>query len=228
MKLFRNYQHNIACAAALAACASLAACSWGPPQPEKVDGAERHDFNTPTAADAYTSFAQKSKDAVAVKQRMRFLAAVERATKPANDVERRSLAARQVASQVIEANGRNAVYRFTFAFNNATLDVPALVSRSLVNAATKATRIEVRGRTDAIRDTHADKRIALARAVAAKDFLVENGIDASKIVVSSLASGGFRTENISDGGRAQNRRVEIELVGVDATAVKSELIASNR
>jgi outer membrane protein OmpA-like peptidoglycan-associated protein len=84
--------------------------------------------------------------------------------------------------------------------------------RILVPAARAAERIDIRGRTDARIAGTEDARIALGRALAARQFLVEQGVNGSKIRIASLAAGDFLAPARTDAGRALNRRVEIELV----------------
>jgi outer membrane protein OmpA-like peptidoglycan-associated protein len=84
--------------------------------------------------------------------------------------------------------------------------------RALVPAAKAAQRINLRGRTDARIAGRNDARIAFGRALAARQFLIEQGIDGSKIKVFALSAGDFLAPTKSEAGRALNRRVEIELV----------------
>jgi outer membrane protein OmpA-like peptidoglycan-associated protein len=94
--------------------------------------------------------------------------------------------------------------------------------RTLVPAAKAAQRITLRGRTDARVAGRDDARIALGRALAARQFLVEQGVDGSKIKVISLSSGDFLAPVRTDAGRALNRRVEIELVDRRYAALKRQ------
>jgi outer membrane protein OmpA-like peptidoglycan-associated protein len=92
--------------------------------------------------------------------------------------------------------------------------------RTLVPAAKAAERINVRGRTDARIAGSNDPRIALARALAVRQFLVEHGVDGSKIKVFALSAGDFIAPARTDEGRALNRRVDIELVDRRHAALK--------
>lgn len=83
---------------------------------------------------------------------------------------------------------------------------------ALVTAAKAAQRIYLRGRTDARIAGSDDARIAFGRALAARQFLIEQGVDSSKIKVYALSAGDFLAPANSEAGRALNRRVEIELV----------------
>jgi outer membrane protein OmpA-like peptidoglycan-associated protein len=99
---------------------------------------------------------------------------------------------------------------------------PEHLRAALLKAAKAAAHITIRGRTDATTADDVDTRIAWGRAAHARAFLVENGVDAKKIQVRFLAAGGFIADDSTPAGRALNRRVEIEMVGVDLGAVSLE------
>ncbi len=73
-------------------------------------------------------------------------------------------------------------------------------------------RIEVRGRTDNPRPTNGDERVARARAEAARDWLIGQGIPAGKISVNYVSAGDYASNNRVSSGRALNRRVDIEII----------------
>lgn len=85
------------------------------------------------------------------------------------------------------------------------------VAELLVSVATAADRVKVRGRTDSVVPGSMDGKIARERALSARTFLVDRGVDPSKIEVSSLAAGDFIAPNTAE-GKSLNRRVEIEFV----------------
>ena len=85
------------------------------------------------------------------------------------------------------------------------------VAGILIASAKAADSINVHGRTDARVAGPADARIALARAMGARKFLVDHGINPEKIKVFSQADGGFAAPNVTKEDRAMNRRVEIVL-----------------
>jgi outer membrane protein OmpA-like peptidoglycan-associated protein len=107
------------------------------------------------------------------------------------------------------------VLRFPQASGQASFAPSPAVSALLHKAAALATRIEVRGRTDAGRADARNRRLAAARAARARQFLLDNGVAPSKLRASFLAAGGFIADNRTDAGRARNRRVEIELIGLE-------------
>ena len=97
--------------------------------------------------------------------------------------------------------------RYSTAFNPGSE-----VATVLIQSAKTADRINISGHTDARVAGPRDAKIALGRALAARNFLVNNGVVAEKINVFSQADAGFIAPNITK-GRALNRRVEIEFFG---------------
>lgn len=108
------------------------------------------------------------------------------------------------------------ILRVSFDFDSAKFEPPADKQAQLLADAKAATLINVRGRTDSPVADAPNYRIALARAIAARDWLAQRGIDTKKIRVFSLPAGAFIADNSTEAGRRQNRRVEIELLGKEA------------
>lgn len=95
-----------------------------------------------------------------------------------------------------------AIVRVSFPTSSTDFKPSADVARVLVSSAKEAQAINVRGRTDARIAGPADAKIALDRALSARKFLVNNGIDGKKIKVFSTAAGDFTAPNLTDEGRA--------------------------
>ena len=74
-----------------------------------------------------------------------------------------------------------------------------------------ATRIEIRGHTDASGDEAWNRRLSLARARAVADHIVAKGIDPERLIVSGLGSSDPITDNSTARGRETNRRIEFVL-----------------
>lgn len=100
----------------------------------------------------------------------------------------------------------------TFPFNGTAFLPDDDLAAVLVPAAQRAERINLRGRTDSLIADAANARVALGRAMAARSYLIQHGVEAKKIRAFSRAAGDFRADNATDEGRAANRRVEIELI----------------
>lgn len=116
----------------------------------------------------------------------------------------------RVEHQLIQA--ATAIVRVQFETAQTEFAPSPEVARVLVPAAKAAERINVRGRTDSKVPGAQDPKIALGRALAARKFLVDQGVNPEKIRVFSSASGDFIAPASDAEGRSINRRVEIELV----------------
>jgi outer membrane protein OmpA-like peptidoglycan-associated protein len=140
------------------------------------------------------------------------LAELRQAVKAAGPADSRAINARldRIEAQLLRA--ATAIVRVEFDTGSADFRPDERTAAALVPAAKAAERVNVRGRTDARIPGPADPRIALARALAARQFLVDRGVDPAKIKVFALPAGDFVAPGNTPEGRAMNRRVEIELV----------------
>jgi len=86
------------------------------------------------------------------------------------------------------------------------------ISTVLIASGRTAEKINIRGRTDARVAGPADPGIALGRAMMARKFLIDHGINPQKIRIFSKADKGFSAPNVTQEGRAMNRRVDIEII----------------
>ncbi|WP_320201746.1 OmpA family protein (plasmid) [Agrobacterium sp. rho-13.3] len=73
-------------------------------------------------------------------------------------------------------------------------------------------RVAVRGRTDATRPSAGDETIAARRAAAARDWLIHQGVPAIAITTNYASAADPLAGNNYSGGRALNRRVDIEII----------------
>lgn len=117
-----------------------------------------------------------------------------------------------------------AIVRVSFPTASTDFKPSADVARVLIASAKDAQTINVRGHTDARIAGPADAKIALGRALAARKFLVDNGIDGKKINVFSTAAGDFTAPNLTNEGRAANRRVEVEFVNSRIADLKGQAV----
>lgn len=117
----------------------------------------------------------------------------------------------QLEGELLDATARQATLIVNFDRMSTTLRMTDATSRMLIAAARSASQISVRGRTDSVIAGPDDARIAEFRAAAARDFLVDHGVDPSRITVKSAPAGEFLVPNGTEKGKALNRRVEIEL-----------------
>ncbi|MGP3508420.1 OmpA family protein (plasmid) [Paracidovorax citrulli] len=109
------------------------------------------------------------------------------------------------------ANPSGVVIRVFHPFAKTDFEPSERVAEALRESIRGADQIEVRGYTDSNVVNKADKLIAIERAEKARNWLVNNGADASKIKTRYFTAGSFLTENTTQEGRGKNRRVEVEI-----------------
>ncbi|MYM73945.1 OmpA family protein [Duganella sp. FT134W] len=212
----------------------LHGCS-SPPGPRTPDGASRTSVNNLEAIERYQYQQRPSPPSTPTQQRIlqleqqvealrRQLAALQQPIVGANRSKRPQSALTVVDGVEIEVLPDRTVLRFPQAPGQAGFAPSAGIAALLRNGAAQATRIAVRGRTDAVRPDPANKRLAAQRAALARQYMLDNGAAPSKIRSSYQAAGDRIADNATLAGRARNRRIEIELAGLAtpplATAVK--------
>jgi len=113
-----------------------------------------------------------------------------------------------------------AVVQVTFPRASTAFNPDAQEAAVLIASGKAARRVNVHGYTDSRAAGPRDAKIALGRALAARQFLVDNGVQPDKIKVFSQVDGDFVAPNISKEGRRLNRRVEIEFVDTRIAGLK--------
>jgi OOP family OmpA-OmpF porin len=99
-----------------------------------------------------------------------------------------------------------------FDFDRATLKPDG---RTELDNAVKALRDDpalkarITGHTDSVGSEDYNQRLSERRANAARDYIVSQGIDASRITTEGLGESQPVASNDTEEGRAQNRRVEV-------------------
>lgn len=73
-------------------------------------------------------------------------------------------------------------------------------------------RIKIIGHTDSVGKDDFNQRLSEGRANAIRDELIKRGIDADRIVAEGRGESEPMADNETEEGRAQNRRVEIEIL----------------
>lgn len=96
----------------------------------------------------------------------------------------------------------------SISFTTGGTKASAAKNALILERARSATNIEIVGYTDNTGSAQINKRIALARAQLVKDFLVRNGIPASRVQVREQA-GVYYDTNATAAGRAANRRAVV-------------------
>jgi len=128
----------------------------------------------------------------------------------------KSLAALQQANENLQDSsarriGSNGLFTVRFEFGSTRFDIPPDAATMLLHEAKGAPLVLLRGRTDGLSDAPVESRFARDRAAAVRDYLVAAGVDASRIRTTYQPSGDHVANNADPGGRALNRRVEIEI-----------------
>ncbi len=102
-----------------------------------------------------------------------------------------------------------------FAFNQSELlpsSYIALEELSKILEEHKSLQIEIRGHTDNIGSNWYNKRLSNDRAEAVYDFLIETGIDESRLKYRGFGNKVPVADNDTEEGRQLNRRVEIKVI----------------
>ena len=101
-----------------------------------------------------------------------------------------------------------------FDFNSANLTTLAKTNLDKLITVLKNnpdTNINIYGHTDSIGSDAVNLRISSQRAEAVKNYLVANGISASRMFTEGLGKSSPIASNDTDAGRAKNRRVEFAI-----------------
>ncbi len=77
-----------------------------------------------------------------------------------------------------------------------------------------ASKVRITGHTDNVGTDEYNKKLSLKRAEAIRDYLVSLGGDPAKMEVSGEGEARPIADNKTAEGRAKNRRVEVEVVGL--------------
>jgi outer membrane protein OmpA-like peptidoglycan-associated protein len=74
-------------------------------------------------------------------------------------------------------------------------------------------RFNIEGHTDNVGGVAMNQELSLKRAMTVRDYLIEQGVPASRIDVAGLGLSAPVGDNTTADGRARNRRVEIVVSG---------------
>jgi OmpA-OmpF porin, OOP family len=79
----------------------------------------------------------------------------------------------------------------------------------------RADKIKITGHTDSTGSADYNRKLSLRRAEAVRDYLISLGGDGSKMEVIGAGESNPIADNRTKEGRAKNRRVEVEVIGVE-------------
>lgn len=95
-----------------------------------------------------------------------------------------------------------------FGFGQTAFKPARELECEIITRAVRASAIDITGYTDGMGSQQINEQVALKRAQAAKQYLVDRGIEDAKISAGQRA-GTFVADNGTEAGRSANRRVEI-------------------
>jgi OOP family OmpA-OmpF porin len=107
-----------------------------------------------------------------------------------------------------------------FAFDNSTLttDGQAALDQLIERLKDMNTEVVVTaGHTDSVGSAAYNDKLSMRRADAVKAYLVSKGQDTARVFTESKGESQPVSDNRTDAGRAQNRRVTVEVVGLRTT-----------
>ena len=99
----------------------------------------------------------------------------------------------------------------SFADSSAVFKLAVAQQESLATAQ-GAALVTVRGRTSTLKASARDESLALARALAARSYLIAHGVSPLQIAVNFVSADDFIADNTTQEGRQANQRVEIDMV----------------
>jgi len=78
----------------------------------------------------------------------------------------------------------------------------------------RADKVKITGHTDNVGDPDYNVKLSLRRAEAVRDYLISLGLDSKKVEVIGAGETEPVADNSAKEGRAKNRRVEVEVIGL--------------
>jgi OOP family OmpA-OmpF porin len=78
----------------------------------------------------------------------------------------------------------------------------------------RADKVLISGHTDNVGDPDYNMKLSLKRAEAVRDYLISLGADPKKLQVIGEGMNRPIADNSTKEGRAKNRRVEVEVIGL--------------
>lgn len=184
----------------LLCCLLLGSCT-SPPKPPGVDESRRRPVNTAAAVELQVCRGELQNTRIAANETRRVAAAA-------------LASAAQLARASAEASRRNTVYAVLFPYGGTHVEMADADAGRLVEDARDAPLIVLRGRTDGPKATVGEASVARRRAEAVQALLVQAGIEPARIRTTWQPAGDHAADNTLPGGRALNRRVEIEIYQV--------------
>jgi outer membrane protein OmpA-like peptidoglycan-associated protein len=188
----------------------VSSCS-SPPKPPTVDESRRRPVNTAMAVELQSCRSDLENTRLLAKESVRSAEASSHAV--ARMVQQQQLLVRGIEASTAEQQKleRNLLVAVLFAFGSTQVHMPEVDATRIVEQARGAPLVILRGRTDGAAESPAESAIARQRAAAVEAWLVQAGVDRARIRTTWQPVGDHAADNSTAGGRARNRRVEIEI-----------------
>ncbi len=141
---------------------------------------------------------------------MLFLDVVDLMSEPSNE-----MAIRNFELKSVEVGAKVVLENIFFEFGKSTLkpeSYPALDQVKKLLESNPSLRIEISGHTDNVGSLRTNMKISTERAEAVADYLIEQGIDKTRIEYKGYAFNQPIAPNNTEDGRAKNRRVEFKIL----------------
>ena len=178
-----------------------------------VAGEDAHRAALIGAAEA-TAEKERQAAAAAAAEAERVRSSAENAAKMRTELYNRLQAA--LPTQMTDRGLVSEIGGVQFATGTANLTASAregLAKFSGIVASYPGLRFTVEGHTDNTGTVAANNELSLRRAIAVRDYLINQGVAASSTDVAGLGSSRPVADNTTADGRARNRRVEIVVAG---------------
>ncbi|NVM77456.1 outer membrane protein OmpA-like peptidoglycan-associated protein [Duganella sp. SG902] len=217
--------NTIACLTLLCACGT-------PPRLLIPDGRQRAPANSPEAIERYRATQTQARPPTAAPgtdvQSQR-IDALERElhglrqqlAQATTTASNKTPASSEINDASMIVGTTSVLFRLPQPLGKAACRPGASIQAILAAAALRSNGIVIRGHTDAEHSDALNRRLARQRALCARQLLLDAGVPAQRIQSSYHAAGRFIADNRTADGKAHNRRIDIELQGLDAIALAS-------
>lgn len=185
----------------------LVASCGSPPKPPTVDESRRRPVNAAMAVELQSCRSDLENTRILARESVR-------SAEASSQVIARMVQQQQLLVRGIETNAaaqRNLLVPVLFAFGSTHVNVPGADATRIVEEARAAPLVVLRGRTDGTAESPSESAIARQRAAAVEAWLVQSGVDRTRIRTTWQPVGDHAADNSTPGGRTLNRRVEIEI-----------------
>lgn len=134
----------------------------------------------------------------------------------------------ETPKRIIEKTPDGVIVRQFYAFGKFQFTPAPELASALRTVAKTDSTINVSGFTDSSVADPINNYVASARALSARRWLIENGVESSRIQSKSHGAANFLEDNSTKAGRSMNRRVELEIKGGDNSTLISMQEKANK